>query len=112
MIGGVLMADVLRVRVMFLFLLLLVDLPGLVTVNGLRSVRGVTVTGGAWEEVPTLRVVLWKLGLRLRLRLSSVVVSRVRGGEEVSVSEVCLAGHVVHVNSSLQQSLNPATPEK
>lgn len=109
------MADVLRV-VMFLFLLLLVELPGLVTMNGLRSVRGVTVTGGAWEEVPTLRVVLWKLGLRLRLRLglrlSSVVVGRVRGGEEVSVSEVRLTGNVVHVNSSLQQSLNPATPEK
>ena len=94
------MADVLRVRVMFLFLLLLVDLPGLVTVNGLRSVRGVTVTGGAWEEVPTLRVVLRELGLRLRL--ASVIVSRVRGREEIGISEVCLAGNIVYIYSSLQ----------
>ena len=99
----ILMADILRVLVV-LFLLLL-ELAGLVagSMNGLRSVRGVTVTSRPGEEIPTLRVVLGKLrlGLRLGLRLASVVVSRVGGGEEIGVSEVRLVGHIVHVHSSL-----------
>ena len=115
------MSKILRVRVLFL---LLMKLPVLGVVaggmNGLRSVlRGITVTTRPGEEIPALRVVLGKLGLGLRLRLrlglrlwlASIVVSRVRGGEEIGVSEVRLVGHVVHVYPPLEQGLNASTPE-
>ena len=88
---------------MFL-LLLLMDLAGLRFMAGRRNILrsvlvGVTPTSTASsKEVPTLRVVLRELGLGL----ASVVVSRVGGGEEIGISEVCLTGNIVNVYSSLQ----------
>ena len=103
------MSQVLRVRIWLVWLLLM-HLSWLLLsvlrvmagrVNVLRSVlTGITVAAAASsEKVATLRIVLWKL--RLALALTPGVVGRVWRGEEVSVSEVCFVGHVVHVNSSL-----------
>ena len=108
-ITSVLVSQVLRVRIWLVWLLLM-HLSWLLLsvlrvmagrVNVLRSVlTGITVAAAASsEKVATLRIVLWKL--RLALALTPGVVGRVWRGEEVSVSEVCFVGHVVHVNSSL-----------
>ena len=38
------------------------------------------------------------------------LVTSVGGGEEVGVAVVRLVSHIVHVQTSLQQGLDPATP--